>query len=710
MGRAQLLAALAVFCCALGATEQLRSGQWQVITKENAPHCESPTWANADWTGVSKGEGQALITMLPPTGDVGRPAKFILMFGNADAASDWTGDAEKVGAWWNCKGEGQWGWTIECAFDVLQILDTNASGAYKLWVCLETVDGKRYPYYGASPVVNAYKDSDAAKLNPSCIRLPADYKWGKANSRAGATKASLKEGSHAVIQKANAPAFEGSVWAFEGWVWEPVKVDGTATLIQWQMMADDPCAGPLVRFLLYFGDPGTGASWYPNPGKTRDWFECKGAGQWSWYIECAPDVTQCIDPNGGKYLCYVAAEYESGKRVPLYGDLNAKGKKYDSSVETAANAIRIADGYKWPGGAPKVEAGKPVWQELGGAKRVEGDLKPGSYRVLTKKQVGEYKGNQWSADKWRGHWVSRRTVTITWAAAADDGDNKAVKFILLFSKELTNSPNWYFEAPKVKNWFECKGQDDKQQDWLIECAPDVTQLLELNGHLSYYVWIAVEYSDGKRYPWFKDDGSASWPKVESYDVAKMPAVQANCLKMYEDHQWAGQLRNESDLKSGEYRIVTKDNAKAFTGPFWSHDKFYGKMKSKGRQETLSWPTCSDDLFGNKAVKFIVYFGNRNAQKKWHADSSLVKKWFDLQGQAEADGLQYDWCLEVAPDVTQLLDTYKDSDYMAWVVVEYSNGKRAPFFGYDFPQQAGYNAGDALRKHVVKIDVTPKAPK
>ena len=203
MGRAQLFAAMAVFCFALGATEQLRSGQWQVVTKDNAPDCQSPTWANADWTGVSKGEGQVLITLLPPTGDVGRPAKFILMFGNADAASEWTGDAEKVGAWWNCKGEGQWGWTIECAFDVLQILDTNASGTYTLWVCLETVDGKRYPYYGASAIVNEYKDSDAAKLNTSCIRLPADYKWGQANSRAGAAKAALKAGTQAEIEKEN---------------------------------------------------------------------------------------------------------------------------------------------------------------------------------------------------------------------------------------------------------------------------------------------------------------------------------------------------------------------------------------------------------------------------------------------------------------------------------------------------------------------------
>ncbi|MCC6574300.1 MAG: hypothetical protein IT462_10960 [Planctomycetes bacterium] len=693
----------------LGATEQMRSGEWRVVKKADAQPCKSAAISDEKWPSLKKEAGKQIITVYPPNGSAGEPAKFVVMFGSAEVSDDWTADADQVAKWWNCEGEGQFDWYIEMAPDVREIVDPNVGGTFKMWICMEAVDGKRYAWYGDSPFQTKLNETNGANLNPGRIQLPADYRWdGVTSSAPGAAKDKpFATGETRLVTKDKAPAYQGFVHAFDGWEWIPVQVSAGKVIISWPGNGADACGGDVVKYLVYFGHKTDGNGWYPKPSATQKWFECKGSGQWSWYLECAPDVRQIVDENEGAYVAFVAVEFASGKRVPLYGELNATSKDYSADAVNS-NAFHLPKDYKAGGEpTPTVEAGKPVWQELGGAVRTTGDLKAGQYRIISKADVPEWKGDLWSADKWRGSWVTRRQSLVNWPTAADDGDNKCVKFIVLVSTEFKNSPSWHLDAQKVKDWMECKGEN--QAAWIIECAPDVTQILDLNRHLSYYIWVLAEYSDGKRYPWFKEGGSDGYPGVEGYDDSKKGKVRDTCLKMYQNHEWAGQLRNKPEIESGKYRIITKDNAKPWTGELWTSDRFYGKNKTSGRKDMFSWPTAADDEWGNKAVKFIVYFGKRDTQTKWHTDASNVKKWFSQQGQAREDGAQYDWCIECAADVTQLVDTNADSNYNFWVVVEWSNGGRSPWYNTDFPTQESYNA-DKLRKNRIEISVTETAPK
>lgn len=237
---------------------------------------------------------------------------------------------------------------------------------------------------------------------------------------------------------------------------------------------------------------------------------CRWKGEKAWY---AGTITALEDPK-------LHVRYDDG----------------DEEDTTLALCRRRIESGQVPAGAP-ASPGAPA-APVAPAATVPGQLGPGQFRVIWRDKAPKWTGTVFDASgsppKWKGENLGRGSRhLVTWPeAAGDDFGNKPVKYLLFFGRELL-SPYWIPE--NVQKWFD--HQAPEQLDWYIECAPDVRQLLDMNPSPNLTLFIAVELSNGKRYPFSGGFFDTRYPMASRWEPAMSSKLAPNVIRVPEDYNW-----------------------------------------------------------------------------------------------------------------------------------------------------------------------------
>ncbi len=317
----------------------------------------------------------------------------------------------------------------------------------------------------------------------------------------------MHSGSWEIVPSAKQEAYEGPDCFNESW--KPLKRTASDPLVTWFLPAAHKDHGrPLSIFVLSGEDNG----WQRDADKARLWLSGKGEGQRPYVAICAPDVTQLLDPNRDEYSIWLAVEYADGARLPFYGAgfprVHTLGAQPEKAIEPWA--IQLPVDYKLTGNLAR-KGNSPAAPKQGQGSLVTGDKAP------------EFKGRAWGWAKWLGVEKGETAVLITWApASAQAEDGKPVKYLLYFSK--LEAPVFNDNPTRVAQWHSGKG--DGQWDRYIECAADVTQVLDLNKD-KYRVFLAVEFESGKRVGYQGRD----CPRIDVYNEGMMSRVARNAFRV-----------------------------------------------------------------------------------------------------------------------------------------------------------------------------------
>lgn len=296
------------------------------------------------------------------------------------------------------------------------------------------------------------------------------------------------------------------------------------------------------------------------------------------------------------------------------------------------------------------------------------ELKSGAWEFVARAQAPEYTGPDCFNPAWKPLLKPAGPALIQWhAPLAHPRHGRPISLRVLLGEDN----GWYATAAASRLWLSGKGEG--QRAFQAVCAPDITQMLDENSE-TYGLWLAVEYQDGTRLPFYgaafptlAADGklAADWclRMPAGYDLAAAPSRPGN---------------QPQSLGQGQSRVVTRERAAAFGGKVWTWDKWIGVEKASG-PALISWPRATADAENGRVVKYIVYFGKADALP-FNGDAAKVKQWLELKGEG-----QWDWCLECAPDVSQILDTNAEGAWRFWLAVEFESGKRVGYQGANCPK-------------------------
>lgn len=150
----------------------------------------------------------------------------------------------------------------------------------------------------------------------------------------------------------------------------------------------------------------------------------------------------------------------------------------------------------------------------------------------------------------------------------------------------------------------------------------------------------------------------------------------------------------TDMPSGSWEIVPANRVEPYEGP-----ACYGPGWKAARRESaaglVSWFLPKASKLHGRPIAVWVLCGDDNG---WTADELTARQWLSGQGKG-----QRPYVVVCAPDVTQLIDPNADS-YAIWLVVEYADGARLPFFGAEFPktQAIGGSPAAAIESWAVQM--------
>jgi len=317
----------------------------------------------------------------------------------------------------------------------------------------------------------------------------------------------MPSGSWEIVPSAKLEAYGGPDCFNENW--KPLKRTPADVLVTWFLPAAHKDHGrPLSIFVLSGEDNG----WQRDAEKARLWFSGRGEGQRPYVVICSPDVTQLVDPNKAEYSIWLAVEYADGVRLPFFGA--GFPKVHPLGAEPGKNtepwAVQLPADYKLTANLSRA-GNAPAWPKVG----------QGS--VVTQDKAPAYKGRAWAWSKWTGVEKGESAALITWPpATAPAEDGRVVKYFLFFGK--LEAPVFNDNPVRVAQWFSGKG--DGQWDRYIECAADVTQVLDLNKD-KYRVFLAVEFESGKRVGYQGRD----CPRIDVYNEGMMSRVARNAFRV-----------------------------------------------------------------------------------------------------------------------------------------------------------------------------------
>jgi hypothetical protein len=317
----------------------------------------------------------------------------------------------------------------------------------------------------------------------------------------------LPSGGWEIVPASKLEPYEGPACFNEQW--KALKRPTGAVLVSWFLpVANKDHGRPTSVFVLSGEDNG----WQRDPDKARQWLSGKGDGQKPYVIVCAPDVTQLVDSNSAEYSLWLAVEYADGARLPFYGEGFPKVQAIGNSTATNYEswAIQVPANYKLDGNLSRA-GNAPV------------KLKQGLGQIVTSDKAPEFKGRAWAWPKWLGVEKGETAALISWAPApALPEDGRPVKYLLFFGK--LEAPVFNDSTARVAQWLSGKG--DGQWDRYVECAADVTQILDLNKD-KYRVFLAVEYESGKRVGYQGRD----CPRIDVYNEGMMSRVSRNAFRV-----------------------------------------------------------------------------------------------------------------------------------------------------------------------------------
>ncbi|MBP9890808.1 MAG: hypothetical protein KBG84_02795 [Planctomycetes bacterium] len=327
-------------------TVEMPSGSWEILPATQCEPYEGAACFSENWKPLVRGESDAVISWFLPKASTlhGRPISVLVLSGED---TGWTRDEVKSREWLSCRGEGQRPYMIVCAPDVTQLHDPN-SAKYALWLAVEYADGARLPFYGDGfPSAKQVGGSPANSLEPWAARLPANYKLEGPLSREGNVPKRQRTGHGELIKRETAPEFKGRAWAWDKWL--GVEKGESAALISWPPAPAQADDGKPVRYFLFFGKL-EAAVFNDSASRVAQWMGGRGDGQWEFYFECAPDVTQVLDLNKDKYRVFLAVEFESGKRMGYQGLDCPRVETYSEAMlsRVARNAYRMPVNYGRP--------------------------------------------------------------------------------------------------------------------------------------------------------------------------------------------------------------------------------------------------------------------------------------------------------------------------------------------------------------------------
>jgi hypothetical protein len=346
-------AAILALLCVAGAlhagvvlTVEMPSGSWEIVPAKHCELYEGPACFSEHWKPIKRDTSDAVISWFLPKASPlhGRPISVIVLSGDDNG---WTRDEIKAREWLSGRGEGQRPYVVFCAPDVTQLHDPN-SAQYSLWLAVEYADGARLPFWGEGfPVAQQAGNSPAVSLEPWAVRLPLEYKLEGELVRAGNVPKRMRTGHSELIKREAAPEFKGRSWAWDKWL--GAEKGEQAALISWPPAPVQPEEGKPVRYFLYFSDINAPV-FNDNAARVARWLGGTGEGQWDFYMECAPDVTQVLDLNKDKYRVFLAVEFESGKRVGYQGLDCPRVEAYSEAMlsRVARNACRLPVNYGRP--------------------------------------------------------------------------------------------------------------------------------------------------------------------------------------------------------------------------------------------------------------------------------------------------------------------------------------------------------------------------
>lgn len=317
----------------------------------------------------------------------------------------------------------------------------------------------------------------------------------------------MPSGSWEIVPGNQCEAYEGP--ACFGESWKPLKRSGDSVLVSWFVPRAHRVHGRPISVMVLSGEDN---GWTRDEIKAREWLSGRGEGQRPYVIMCAPDVTQLVDPNKAEYSLWLAVEFADGARLPFWGEGFPSIAPIGGNPSTAVEpwAVQMPADYQLAGNLRR-EGNRPRSHRTGHAEMVQRAAAP------------SFAGRAFAWEKWMGVEKPEGAALITWPSApaqADDG--KPVRYFVYFGKP--EAPVFNDSPARIADWFGGKG--DGQWEFFIECAADVTQVLDINKD-KYRVYIAVEFESGKRVGYQGMD----CPRVEAYSEALISRVSRNAFRM-----------------------------------------------------------------------------------------------------------------------------------------------------------------------------------
>ncbi|RIK64972.1 MAG: hypothetical protein DCC64_02560 [Planctomycetota bacterium] len=299
------------------------------------------------------------------------------------------------------------------------------------------------------------------------------------------------------------------------------------------------------------------------------------------------------------------------------------------------------------------------------------EMKSGGWEFVARAQAPDYTGPDCFNPAWKPLVKPAGPALIQWhAPLAHARHGRPISVRVLLGEDN----GWYAAAASSRLWLSGKGEG--QRAFQAVCAPDVTQMLDENSE-SYGLWLAVEYQDGTRLPFY----GAAFPTLATAADGKVAAADW-CMRVPAGYDLAAAQSRAGNqpqsLGQGQTRVVTQGRVTGFMGRVWTWEKWIGVEKASG-PALISWPRAQADAENGKVVKYIVYFGSTDALP-FNGDAARLKQWLELKGEG-----QWGWCLECAPDVTQILDTNTEGACRLWLAVEFESGKRVGYQGSQCPK-------------------------
>lgn len=153
----------------------------------------------------------------------------------------------------------------------------------------------------------------------------------------------------------------------------------------------------------------------------------------------------------------------------------------------------------------------------------------------------------------------------------------------------------------------------------------------------------------------------------------------------------------TDMPSGAWEILAPHRVEPYEGPAC----FAPGWKALTREPSaalVSWFLPKASKAHGRPIATWVLFGDDNG---WTSDEVKARQW--LSGKGEG---QRPYVVVCAPDVTQLVDPNADR-YSIWLVVEYADGARLPFFGPGFPAAQVVGGSPATNIEPWAVQIPPQ---